>query len=179
MRRASIVVVAIALAVAGPALAADTTRWLNVHVTEAEEGTNVQVHLPIDLVLSVIQAVNVENFHAGKVDMKLADADINWSQIFQAVKSAPDGEFVKVDASDAKVLVSKAKGTITIDVNATDEEKPALVKVTVPASLVDALSLDENNQIDVAAMLRSFDSLPSGDLVTVDSPDAKVRVWIE
>jgi hypothetical protein len=178
MRKTATVLFTIALVLAGPAFAADSTRWLNVHVTEAEEGTNVQVHLPISLVLSVIGAVDVEKFHGGKVDLDIHDADIDWPQIFQAIKDAPDGEFVKVDATDADVLVSKTQGTITIDVNQHEEEQ-AVVKVTMPATIIDALSLDENNRIDVAALLRSFDTLPSGDLVTVDSPDANVRVWIE
>ena len=69
--------------------------------------------------------------------------------------------------------------TITIDVNAMDEEAPALVKVRLPATVIDSLAIDENNQMDVAALLSSFESLPNGDLVTVDAPDAKVRVWIE
>ena len=46
-------------------------------------------------------------------------------------------------------------------------------------TMIDALHIDENNQIDVAAFLTSFDQLPEGDLVTVDADDAKVRVWVE
>jgi hypothetical protein len=31
----------------------------------------------------------------------------------------------------------------------------------------------------VAALLSSFDQLPNGELVTVESDEANVRVWIE
>jgi hypothetical protein len=180
MKRTPIIVLALALLMAGPALATDTTRWLNVHVTEQHAGTNVEVHLPLSLVLSVLRSVDVEHFHAGKVDLEIHDADIDWPQLLAAIKDAPDGDFVKVDAEDAKVLVSKNGGTLTIDVTETcPEGDNAVVKVTLPDTIIDALSIDEENRIDLAVLLQSFDSLPDGDLVTVDADDAKVRVWIE
>ncbi len=180
MKRMLMIVLAVALMVAGPAIATDTTRWLNVHVTALDDGTNVEVHLPLNLVLTVLHSVDVEHFHSGKVDLELHDADIDWPQLLDALKDAPDGDFVKVDAEDANVLVSKRGGTLTIDVTETDEEGDhAVVKVTLPDTIIDALSIDEDNRIDLAALLQSFDSLPDGDLVTVDADDAKVRVWIE
>jgi hypothetical protein len=178
MKRSAIVFFAVLL-VAATAGATDGTRWLNVHVTEHEGGTNVEVHLPLNLVLTVLKNVDVENFHSGKVDLELDDADINFPEIMAAIKDAPDGEFVKVDAEDAKVLVSKQGGTIVINVTEGGEEKHSVVNVTVPASMIDALAIDENNQIDVVALLESFEDLPNGELVTVDADDARVRVWIE
>ena len=180
MKRTPIIALAVALMVAGPALATDTTRWLNVHVKEQHAGTNVEVHLPLSLVLSVLRSVDVGHFHSGKVDLEIHDADIDWPQLLGAIKDAPDGDFVKVDAEDANVLVSKRGGTLTIDVTEIGEAGDhAIVKVTVPDTIIDALSIDEENRIDLAVLLQSFDSLPDGDLVTVDAEDATVRVWIE
>jgi hypothetical protein len=180
MKRTLIIVLALALMAAVPAFATDTTRWLNVHVTALDDGTNVEVHLPLSLVLTVLRSVDVEHFHSGKVDLEIDDADIDWPQLLSALKDAPDGDFVKVDADDANVLVSKRGGTLTIDVTETgDEGEHAVVKVTLPDTIIDALSIDEENRIDLAVLLQSFDSLPDGDLVTVDADDAKVRVWIE
>jgi len=178
MRRNAIILLALAVLVAGPALADNGTRWLNVHVTELEEGTNVEVHLPLSLVLSVIRSVDVENFHGGKVDLEIDDVDIDWPEILRAIKDAPDGEFVKVDAPDAQVQVSKSAGTLHIEVTEAEEHN-AVVNVTLPVQVIDALSIDEHNQIDVAALLSSFESLPNGDLVTVNADEATVRVWIE
>ena len=80
----------VALMLAGPALATDTTRWLNVHVTETHAGTNVEVHLPLSLVLSVLRSVDVEHFHSGKVDLEIHDADIDWPQLLSAIKLLED-----------------------------------------------------------------------------------------
>ena len=55
----------------------------------------------------------------------------------------------------------------------------AKVQVTVPVELMDALSFGEENTLDVAALLESFDNLPNGELVKVTSNEANVRVWIE
>jgi len=164
--------------IAGFALAAEETRWVNVKVSEHSEGTNVEVHLPLNLVLSVLKSVDVDNFHRGNVDLRIDDAEFDWAEIFAAVKDAPDGQFVTVDSHDAKVSVSKQGGTLLIDVDEVDGEN-AKVKVTVPVEFMDALSINDQSQIDIAALLESFDRLPNGDLVTVVSDDADVRVWIE
>jgi ribonuclease PH len=169
---------AVIILIAGFALAAEETRWVNVTVNEHSEGTNVEVHLPLSLVLSVLKSVDVDNFHRGHVDLDIDDADIDWAEIFAAVKDAPDGQFVTVDSHDAKVSVSKQGGTLLIDVDEIEGDN-AKVKVTVPVEFMDALSINDSSQIDVAALLESFDRLPNGDLVTVESDEANVRVWIE
>lgn len=178
MRTKITTLVALALLVTLPLTASDDTRWLNVHVTEMEDGTDVKVHLPLSLILAVINSVDVENFHGGKVDLEVSDVDVDWPQLLAAVKQAPDGEFVKVTGDDANVQVSKRDGTLYVNVIET-EEANATVNVTLPMAMIDSLHIDENNQIDVAALLQSFDQLPSGDLVTVQSDDANVRVWVE
>ena len=178
MNRKITAIAAAAILFAGFAVATEGTRWVNVNVTEHSEGTNVEVHLPLNLVLSVLKSVDVENFHRGQIDLDIGDVDVDWAEIFAAVKDAPDGKFVTVDSPDAQVSISKQGGTLLIDVNEMDGEN-AKVKVTVPVEFMDALSINESSQIDVAALLESFDRLPNGDLVTVESDDANVRVWIE
>lgn len=164
--------------IAGFALASEETRWVNVNVTEPGEGTNVEVHLPLNLVLSVLKSVDVDNFHRGHIDLDIDDADIDWAEIFAAVKDAPDGQFVTVKSHDANVSVRKEGGTLLIDVNEMDGDN-SKVKVTVPVEFMDALTINDSSQIDIAALFESFDRLPNGDLVTVESDDANVRVWIE
>ena len=180
MKRKVLVLVALAALLAAPtAFAGDETRWINVHVTENSSNTNVEVHLPLNLVLTVLRNVDVENFHGGHVDLDLdEDMDINFPEIIAAVKDAPDGKFVTVTSDEADVNVHKQGGTLFVTVNQKEDEM-AKVEVTVPLELMDALSFGEENTLDVAALLQSLDSLPNGDLVTVTSNEANVRVWIE
>jgi hypothetical protein len=180
MKRKVLALVALAALLAAPtAFAGDETRWINVHVTENSTNTNVEVHLPLNLVLTVLRNVDVENFHGGHVDLNLdEDMDINFPEIMKAVKDAPDGEFVTVTSDEADVNVHKKDGTLFITVNQKDDEM-AKVEVTVPLELMDALSFGEENTLDVAALLESLDKLPDGELVKVTSNEANVRVWIE
>jgi len=178
MRNRITAIAAIIILATGFAVASEDTRWVNVKVTEHSEGTNVEVHLPLNLVLSVLKSVDVENFHRGHVDLDIDDVDIDWAEMLAAVKDAPDGQFVTVESSDANVSVRKEGGTFFIDVDEIDGEQ-AKVKVQLPVEFMDAIYINDESQIDIAAMLESFDKFPNGDIVTVESADADVRVWIE
>ena len=180
MKRKLMTLVAVVALLAAPAaFAGDDGRWINVHVTENSSNTNVEVHLPLNLVLTVLRNVDVENFHGGHVDLELdEDMDINFPEIMAAIKDAPDGKFVTVTSDEADVNVHKQGGTLFVDVNQKEDEM-AKVQVTVPVELMDALTFGEENTLDVAALLESFDKLPNGELVRVTSNEANVRVWIE
>ena len=178
-RKVMTLVAVVALLAAPVAIADDETRWVNVHVTENSSGTNVEVHLPLNLVLTVLRNVDVENFHGGHVDLELdEDMDINFPEILKAVKDAPDGQFVTVTSDEADVNVRKEGGTLHINVNQKEDEM-AQVEVTMPMEMMDALTFGEENTVDVVALLQSFDKLPNGTLVKVTSDEANVRVWIE
>ena len=180
MKRHLITLVAILTLAAAPALHADdATRWVNVTVTENSSNTNVEVHLPLNLVLTVLRNVDVENFHHGHVDLELDDdMDINFAEIMAAVKDAPDGKFVTVTSDEADVNVHKEGGMLYVSVNQKEDEM-AQVKVTMPMAMMDALTFGDENTLDIAALLGSFDQLPDGELVKVTSEEANVRVWIE
>lgn len=180
MKRTLIAVVAIlALAAAPYALAQEQTRWVNVHVTENSSNTNVEVHLPLNLVLTVLRNVDVENFHKGHVDLELDDdMNIDFAEIIAAVKDAPDGKFVTVTSDEADVNVHKQGGMLYVTVDQKEDEM-AKVQVTMPLEMMDALTFGEENTLDVAALLGSLDRLPNGELVKVTSNEANVRVWIE
>ena len=169
----------VALLAAPVAYGAEETRWVNVHVTENSSNTNVEVHLPLNLVLTVLRNVDVENFHGGHVDLEIdEDMDINFPEIMQAVKDAPDGKFVTVTSDEADVNVHKQAGTLYVTVNQKEDEM-AKVEVTMPMEMMDALSFGEKNTLDITALLQAFDNLPNGELVKVTSNEANVRVWIE
>jgi hypothetical protein len=156
----------------------DATRWLNVHVVSEEEEANVEVRLPLELVLTVINGIKVEGFDAGMVDLEIDDAEIDWPVILKAIKDVPDGDFVKVDSRDANVRVSKQAGMMLIHVDEIDGDN-AKVDVSLPMQLIDAVNIDEENRIDIRALLEAIEDLPNGELVKVNSDEADVRIWVE
>ena len=168
---------AAALLIAGTVAAETSGRWVNVTVNEPASGTKVEVHLPLELVLTVLDGVDVEHFRAGKVELD-TDVDVDWPKLLAAVKDAPDGQYVTVEDPEADVQVSKRGGTVLVHVTGKGAEAEN-IDVKVPAELLAALSVDDQNRIDVKALVASLAALPNGDLVTMTSTEANVRVWIE
>ncbi|HPR65134.1 MAG TPA: hypothetical protein PK014_13050 [Thermoanaerobaculia bacterium] len=154
-------------------------KWLNVDVNEHVEGTKVKVHVPMSLILTALTSVKTEEFDRGMVKMHLDDTDIDLAALLKEIKASPDGEYVKVEDKEANVLISKKGGTIYIDVKETSGEKPETVKVTLPTELLDVIQVTETNELDVKAMLSALEKVGTGEIVTVNSSEADVRVWIE
>ena len=174
----TLVLVITGLLLAASAMAEEPMRWLNVNVQEHGDQTTVKVRVPINLVRTVMSAVKTDDFDAGVVRLDMDDAQVDWPKLLEAIKTAPDGDFVTVEAPDAHVEISKKAGTIHIRVTEKEDEK-AHVNVTLPADLIAALTVDEQNRLDLRPILDRLAELPTGDLVTVQSSDADVRVWIE
>jgi len=161
-------------AAAGP----DIQPWLNVSVQAAENNANINVHLPLGLILSVMEHIRVDGFDAGKIKLDTGDADIDWPALLEAVKGGAAGKYVTVQSDEADVNISKTAKHLLIKVHQKEDEK-AEVSVKLPLELLDSVSIGENNEIDLAALLRGLKKLPAGDLVTVNSEEARVRVWVE
>lgn len=165
-------------AILAAAQSPDAQSWLNVSVQAAEDNTNVQVHLPLSMILKVMESVKVEGFDAGKVSLEAADAEIDWPALLSAVKEGPVGKYVTVTSDEANVDVSKTEKHLLINVHQKTDEK-AEVAVRLPVELLDSIVVDAENKLDIAKVLRSLKTLPNGDIVTVKSDEANVRVWVE
>ncbi len=177
MIRKTLCFAGVALITAAAALGGEATRWLNVHVVDGHDDTTVELRLPMSLVLTVLKAVDTDEFRNGRVDIELDDCDVDWMAIMNEVRAAPDGDYVKVDDRDAHVTVVKRAGVVTIDVN--DKRGDEHVRVTIPARVLDAFRLDEDNRLDVAELVARLDASVTGDLVRVTGDDTNVRVWVE
>jgi len=156
----------------------DAQPWLNVSVQSAEDHADISVHLPLGLILTVMEHIKVDGFDAGKIEIDTGDADIDWPALLAAVKEGTPGKYVTVNSDEADVNISKTAKHLLINVNQKEDEK-ARIAVKLPLELLDSVIVGENNEIDLAALLRGLKKLPAGDLVTVNSEKAKVRVWVE
>ncbi len=169
------------LLAAGVTLAADTeepTRWLNVKVNATEDHADVSVRVPMSLVMTVLDAVKTDEFQGGKIRIDTHNAEIDWPKLLEAVKNAPDGKFVTITSDDADVQVEKLGGMLRIDIQEKTGDKEK-IKVMVPAALLNAISIDDQDRLDIKNLLAHLDSSMEGDLVRVEAPDASVRIWID
>jgi len=181
LRKTVVLALAVMLLAAGAAIAGDTdtpTHWLNVKINATEDHADISVRVPMALVTTVLEAVKTDEIQGGKIRIDTHDAEIDWPKLLEAIKDAPDGKFVTVDSDDANVQVEKLAGMLRIDIQEKSGEKEK-VKVMVPAALLEAISIDDQDRLDIKNILAHLDSSMVGDLVRVEAPDASVRVWID
>jgi ribonuclease HI len=171
------------LLVATLALAASTTRYLHVRVSNRTNHELVRVNVPLMLAEKVIPAINHGELRDGKIRIGNFNADkVNVRAILDALKAAPEGEFVTVqntgpDSNDA-VRVAKEHGQMVVHV--VDKNSKENVDVTVPWDVVQALISDTTeNQLNVEAAIKALENVGDTTLVRVSGHDENVRVWVD
>jgi len=177
MNRKALAIAAAAILTAGAAWTAEPVRWFNVHVSDRSDATEVKLHLPFSMVLTLVDAVQTEQLRHGKVSLHIDDVDVDWVAIVEELKVAPEGEFVTVEAPDGRVRFNKRAGLVSIDVEEGGEHGEKVL-ITLQEPLLAAFSVDVENRLDLRALLAGLEKV-NGELLTVHGDDADVRVWVE
>jgi hypothetical protein len=101
--------------------------------------------------------------------------------ILEAIRNAPDNEFVTVKEKDQDVRVAKLNGNLIVHVLDKHKDKDGQkVDVTIPMKVVDALfATTKDNELDVAAAIRALSDAGDAVLVTVQDASEHVRIWID
>ena len=106
-----------AVATAPAALAGPGERYLHVKVEDATKGESVNVNVPLSMAEKILPTVNKGNLHNGHVSIGSAEMnDVDIRALLDAVRTAPDNEFVTVKEKDQDVRVAKSNGNIVIHV---------------------------------------------------------------
>ncbi len=163
-----------------PAAPAPAERYLHVNVQDPTKGESVNVNVPLAMAEKILPAINNHGLHDGKITIQNAQMKgVNVRALLDAVRTAPDNEFVTVNDNDSDVRVAKANGNIIVHVIG-KKNKGQKVDVTVPPKIVDALfDTATNDELDVAAALRALSDAGDILLVTVQDSGQKVRVWVD
>ena len=167
-------------ALAVPSTAAPADRYLHVKVEDATKGENVNINVTLAMAESILPAINNERIHDGKISIHHAQLNgVDVRALLDAVRTAPDNEFVTVKEKDSDVRVAKSNGNIivhVIDKNKSDQK----VDVTVPLKIVDALfDTAKDDELDIEAALHALSDAGDVVLVTVQDATEKVRVWVD
>lgn len=160
--------------------AAPAERYLHVNVEDPAKGESVNVNVPLAMAEKILPAINNHGLHDGKVTIHNAEMNgVDIRALLDAVRTAPDNEFVTLTNKDSNVRVAKSNGNIIVHVIG-KENKGQKVDVTVPLKIVDALfDTAKNDELDVAAALRALSDAGDILLVTVQDSSQKVRVWVD
>lgn len=161
------------------ALAVTATRYLHVKVTNPTSHELVRVNVPLILAEKIIPAINHGELRDGKVHIGHMNADeVNVRAILDALKTAPEGEFVTVQNLSDDVRVAKEHGQVVVHVM--DKDSKENVDVTVPWDVVEALvSNTADDQLNVEAAIKALQNVGDTTLVRVSGSDENVRVWID
>lgn len=173
------VVVAVISFAATFAFAVASARYLHVRVSNPTTHELVRVNVPLMLAEKVIPAINHGQLRDGKVQIGDFTADnVNIRAILEALKTAPEGEFVTVQETGNDVHVAKEHGQLVVHV--VDRNGGDNVDVTVPWEVAQALIADTNqNQLNVEAAVKALENVGDMTLVKVSSKDETVRVWVD
>jgi hypothetical protein len=175
-----LLVVLAVLSMAAAAWAAPAERYLHVRVDDATSGQKVRVNIPLSLAASVIPAIDNGHLRDGKVEVGHFHANgLNVKQILDALKTAPDGEFVTVQEPGQNVRVAKKNGVLIVHVTDTKHERQN-VDVTVPWAVAEALaSSTSQDQLNLEAAIQALEKAGDMTLVTVTGDRQQVRIWID
>jgi hypothetical protein len=168
------------MALAGYAAAAPAEKYLHVNVADPSKGESVNVNVPLSMAEKILPAIHNHDLHDGKVSIHEAEMNgVDVRALLDAVRTAPDNEFVTVKDKDSDVRVAKANGNIIVHV-IDKKNKEQKVDVTVPLKVVDALfATEKKDELDIAAALRALSDAGDILLVTVQDSSQKVRVWVD
>jgi hypothetical protein len=162
-------------AMAGPA-----ERYLHVKVEDATKGESVNVNVPLSMAEKILPTIHKDNIRNGHVTIGHADMDdVDIRALLDAVRTAPDNEFVTVKEKDQDVRVAKSNGNLVVHVR--DGNKGGQkVDITVPMKVVDALlSTAKDNELDISAAIRALSEAGDAVLVTVEDASEHVRIWVD
>src|SRR6185437_4551272 len=100
-----------------PTVAAPAERYLHVNVQDPTNGESVNVNVPLAMAEKILPAINNHGLHNGKVTIENAEMKgVDVRALLDAVRTAPDNEFVNVKDNDSDVRVAKANGNIIVHV---------------------------------------------------------------
>jgi hypothetical protein len=163
-----------------PLMAAPAEKYLHVNVEDPTKGEDINVNVTLSMAEKILPAINNHDLHDGKVSIHSAEMNgVDVRAVLDAVRTAPDNEFVTIKDKDSDVRVAKANGNIIVHV-IDKKNKEQKVDVTVPLKVVDALfATAKNNELDIAAALRALSDAGDVLLVTVEDSSQKVRIWVD
>ena len=178
---------------ASTAQASTSDKWLHVRVIEdgrdGEKGETVRVNVPLSLAEAILPALKVGNkIDGGRIKIRHHDHDfdeIDFRAAFDAVKKAPDGEFVTVQKGDSEeVRVSKQGGYLLVTVRddkvrGDGTKRSEKVDVKVPMSVAEALFSGPKDELDILAAVRALARHGDTQLVAVEDGRTTVRVWVD
>ena len=154
--------------------------WLHIRISEDQgKGEQVNVNVPLNMIralLPMVEELDVDDMMG--LDLGNGEFEgLDLHAVLEALHDTPDSDFVTVRSDDESVRVYKENGYIKVLVEERDDSEK--VRVTVPLDVLDALVSGPDDTLNLSAAIERLMTHSGGDLVTVDSDNESVRIWID
>jgi hypothetical protein len=155
-----------------------TKEWLHIHVDETKnDPAKVRINIPLSLVEVMVPLIEEEAIKDGNI--KINDKDFNTQElkkIWAAIKDEGDAEFLSVEKRGENVRVFTQGKFLMVQSTKDIEGK---VNIKIPLAIVDAMLSGSDDRLNLAAGVKALRDSGVRELVTVESDDSKVLVWID
>jgi hypothetical protein len=162
---------------AGRAVAADL--WIHVEVNEGREDAKVEINLPLSALERMDGFIPREARESGRIryndrDYELSDLRRMWAEL----QRSPDATLIRVREKDSNVHVEKRGDYLHLHARETGGNREE-VEIRMPVDVVSALLSGSGNELNIAAALRALARRGEGELLTVNSVNETVRIWVD
>ncbi len=175
--RSKAVILAAVFTLLGPLALAGGGKWLNVHVTERTDDTEVNIHVPMSLVSIALDAVETGRVHHGRLRVCMHDHDLDWQEIVRELKAVPPGQEFTRREDEADIRLRRIGEQVEILVMPREPGQER-VELHISAPLFDLLAREHSEALDFKELSREL-AEATGELLTLASDDADVRIWVE
>jgi len=168
------------VSMAAVAWAAPAERYLHVRVENADKQQSIRISLPVSVAAEMIPAIDHGRVHDGRIDVGHFDVNgIDVVQVLNALKNAPDGEFVTIQQRDQTVRVARQGGILMVHVAGSEPEERT-IDIAVPWAVARALvSSGTPHQLNLEAAILALGAAGNGTQVTVSSNRRLVSIWVD
>jgi hypothetical protein len=162
-----------------PVLAAE--KWLHVYVEDEDGngGETVKVNIPLSMVERMLPLIEIDELQGGKLDVDGDLEGFDLRELADALRDAPDADFVTVVKHGETVRVAKEDDFLVVLADEHDGDGEETVRVRFPLAVLDALVGHGGDQLDLLAALEVLGEYEGEALVDVRSEGSSIRVWID
>jgi hypothetical protein len=161
------------------AWAAPAVRYLHVKVDNVNKQQSIHISLPLSVAAKLIPAFDHGNMENGKIQLGSFDVNgVDVGQVLNAMKSAPEGEYVTIQQPGRTVRVARERGLLMVHVE-NDRGEGHSVDVSVPWAVAEALISGNPHQLNVDAAVAALGHTRKTAEVTVKSDSKTVSIWVD
>jgi hypothetical protein len=154
-----------------------TKQWVHVRIENPEKAERVRMNIPLSVVEAMLPLIKDKNVHAGQIRLNEKDVRVDdLRRVWNEIRKQGDTEFVNIENRETSLRVF-TKGSYLL----VQPDKPTAKKIDIriPLSVVDAMFSGKADELNLMAAVQALKQLGSREIITVESDDSLVQVWID